>query len=83
MKDKKPESAEETKLLEPDDLESISGGLPPMEMLTAEERERYFHLKNWSLEIMKHSPIPAERISAGQQYSDYVRFLENKYGKAK
>ena len=83
MEDKKTGKAEETKLLEPDDLESISGGLPPMEMLTAEERERYYQLKNWSLDIMKYSPIPAERMAAGQQYSDYVRYLENKYGKRK
>ena len=83
MEDKKPESAEETKLLEPDDLESISGGLPPMEMLTAEELERYYQLKNWSLNIIKYSPIPAERMAAGQEYSDYVRYLEKKYGKRK
>ena len=83
MEDKKTGKAEQTKLLEPDDLESISGGLPPMEMLTAEELERYYQLKNWSLDIIKYSPIPAERMAAGQQYSDYVRCLENKYGKRK
>ena len=83
MEDKRPENAEQTKFLEPDDLESISGGLPPMEMLTAEELERYYQLKNWSLDIIKYSPIPAERIAAGQEYSDYVRFLEKKYGKLK
>ena len=83
MEDKRPENAEQTKFLEPDDLESISGGLPPMEMLTAEELERYYQLKNWSLDIIKYSPIPAERMAAGQEYSDYVRYLENKYGKRK
>ena len=83
MEDKRPENAGQTKFLEPDDLESISGGLPPMEMLTAEELERYYQLKNWSLDIIKYSPIPAERMAAGQQYSDYVRYLENKYGKRK
>ena len=83
MEDKKTGKAEETKLLEPDDLESLSGGLPPMEMLTAEELERYYQLKNWSLDIIKYSPIPAERMAAGQQYSDYVRYLEKKYGKRK
>ena len=83
MEDKKTGNAEETKLLQPDDLESISGGLPPMEMLTAEERERYYQLKNWSLDIIKYSPIPAERMAAGQEYSDYVRYLEKKYGKRK
>ena len=83
MEDKKTGNAEETKLLEPDDLESISGGLPPMEMLTAEELERYYQLKNWSLDIIKYSPIPAERMAAGQEYSDYVRYLEKKYGKSK
>ena len=83
MEDKKTGNAKETKFLQPDDLESISGGLPPMEMLTAEELERYYQLKNWSLDIIKYSPIPAERMAAGQQYSDYVRYLENKYGKRK
>ena len=83
MEDRKTGNAEETKLLEPDDLEFLSGGLPPMEMLTAEELERYYQLKNWSLDIIKYSPIPAERMAAGQQYSDYVRYLEKKYGKRK
>ena len=54
-----------------------------MEMLTAEELERYYPLKNWSLDIIKYSPIPAERMAAGQEYSDYVRYLEKKYGKRK
>ena len=83
MEDKKTGNAEETEFLQPDDLESISGGLPPMEMLTAEELERYYQLKNWSLDIIKYSPIPAERMAAGQEYSDYVRYLEKKYGKRK
>lgn len=81
MEDKKYVNADESKLMEPDDLESISGGLPPMDMLTAEETERYYRLKNWSMDIIKYSPIPAERLAAGQEYSDYVRYLEKKYGK--
>ena len=83
MEDRKTGNAEETKLLEPDDLEFLSGGLPPMEMLTAEELERYYQLKNWSLDIIKYSPIPAAGMAAGQEYSDYVRYLEKKYGKRK
>ena len=82
MEDKQYGSMDEIKVLGPDDLESVPGGID-LGMLTPEEKSHYAYVRNNNTNAViafgSGKISNEERLAAHTEYVTYLDYLKKKY----